>query len=260
MKKDVFLENKYFNDLNPRTCGEDDACVKGQSYGPHARDFYVLHYVVSGKGKYYVGGNCYEVSKGEIFIIKPNEFTTYTADIENPWHYIWIGFDGDYANKINELNKYVIPFKSPIFFDLADAENFISTREEYLASKLFLIFSHIFETTTHTHYVEMVKNYINTSYMRKMSVDGIAENLNVNRRYLSRIFKKKTHLTIQEYIINKRLSESIKLFNTDLTLQEISALVGYENQFIFSKIFKKKLGISPKKYRESENDVFLPDL
>ena len=74
-------------------CGYEK-CASGHSFGPAVRTQYLLHYVISGKGLYTVGGLTYSVTAGQAFLIKPSELTYYQADEEAPWEYMWMAFDG----------------------------------------------------------------------------------------------------------------------------------------------------------------------
>ena len=86
-----FLENtnKDFIDLYLCYCGMEQ-CAPLYSFGPAIRPNYLLHYVLDGKGYYYVNNEKYEVNKNEGFLICPNVVTFYQADEENPWTYLWI--------------------------------------------------------------------------------------------------------------------------------------------------------------------------
>lgn len=91
-----FLENtnRNFNDLYLCYCGLEK-CAPLYSFGPAVRPTYLIHYVLDGKGYYYVNDNKYTVEKNQGFLIEPNVVTFYQADKENPWTYLWIGIDGD---------------------------------------------------------------------------------------------------------------------------------------------------------------------
>ena len=73
----------------------------------------------------------------------------------------------------------------------------------------------------------------------------IATEINLDRRYLSRIFKQKKGKTIQEYIIWVRIEKAKRFLNQGRTVTEAARLTGYNNVNNFSKMFKKKTGVSP---------------
>ena len=75
--------------------------------------------------------------------------------------------------------------------------------------------------------------------------------LGIDRRYLSRIFLRETGMTPKEYLVRIRLSRAADLLeNSSCTVTETARSVGYDDVYNFSKIFKKKYGISPAYYRQ----------
>ena len=76
------------------------SCERGYTWGPGVRDHYLIHYVVDGKGTYTVNNTVYELRAGDIFLAKPSQLITYSADKEEPWEYYWVGFNGACANKL----------------------------------------------------------------------------------------------------------------------------------------------------------------
>ncbi|EJW95353.1 transcriptional regulator, AraC family, partial [gut metagenome] len=75
-------------------------CEPGHAFGPAIRPHYLLHVILDGKGIYQKGGKTYHLEKGCAFLIPPMESTFYQADLEDPWTYAWIGFDGKACSDI----------------------------------------------------------------------------------------------------------------------------------------------------------------
>ena len=90
-----YLENtnRNFNDMYLCYCGFEK-CVPLHSFGPAIRPNFLLHYVLDGKGYYYVDDKKYTITKNQGFLINPNTVTFYQADKDDPWTYLWIGIDG----------------------------------------------------------------------------------------------------------------------------------------------------------------------
>ena len=85
--------------------------------------------------------------------------------------------------------------------------------------------------------------------MEKIKIEEIAASIGLNRKYLSRIFKQKTGLSMQEFLIKKRLTEAKKLIERGYNVGEAGMLCGYGDAFAFSKAFKSFFGESPKAYK-----------
>lgn len=75
------------------------SCAPNHSWGPGVRDHFLIHFVLSGKGKYVCEGKEYDLKAGDMFLIKPSQVVSYIADENDPWEYYWVGFNGTYAAK-----------------------------------------------------------------------------------------------------------------------------------------------------------------
>lgn len=244
-----FFNDKRFSDLNPIEVGYED-CLPNHSFGPDIREYYLIHYVKSGKGVFKTEKGEFEVNAGEAFLIKPGEVTTYTADSSEPWKYIWIGFNGRLANIFDRFEIPVIKIESRIFYEMCEVFNLETTKCEFLISKLFLLISQICESnSSHNDYINQAKAYINVNFVKPIKVSDIAGFLKLNRSYLCRIFKKKTGISLNQYIIKVRMEKAADYLSRNLTVGEISAMVGYTDPYTFSRRFKSYYGSSPRKYK-----------
>lgn len=92
------------------------------------------------------------------------------------------------------------------------------------------------------------------SYIEENYKDGelgiLAEQMHYNMYWLSKEIKKQTGKNFTELLQNKRMNQAAYLLrNTSLTVLEISIAVGYDNASFFHKLFKKKYGVTPRRYR-----------
>ncbi len=250
MIEDIPLTNSGFSDLNPLILGREN-CEGGHSFGPAIREHVLIHYVIKGNGILYKNGNQYPVKKGELFIILPGEVTTYTADKEKPWDYIWVGFNGRLAEQFMSLNPPVQPFPDNTFFEMMDCKTLHNTKEAFIASRLFSIYCILFEKGTKSNnYEKTVCDYIRSNYMSKICIEDLANSIGLDRRYLSRVFKQKTGITIQQYLIKTRMEHAAALLNSDFPIAQTAAMCGYEDPFLFSRMFKKYFGVSPSHFQK----------
>ena len=248
MRKDIPLINRGFSDINPLICGYHE-CERGYSYGPAIREHYLIHYVVRGKGTIHKHGKEFAAKQGDIFIIYPDEVTTYYADQGDPWHYIWIGFTGRMASRLHDLDKTVYTQDANLFLEMLQAENFENMREEFLAGKLFMLFSSLFETQKKDNYVQRAVSFMDANYMQNLRIEDIAQMLKIDKRYFSRIFKSAMDVSPKEYLINLKLNKACDLLRRGFSVSESAGMVGYEDQFNFYKIFMKKYGVAPSKLK-----------
>lgn len=95
-----------------------------------------------------------------------------------------------------------------------------------------------------------VQMFIDKFYKEDINLDIIAKAVNANRYYLSHIFKAETDFSPMQYVTRLRLGEAQNLLiNTDLSVTEIAAAVGYNDSNYFQKVFRRNVGLTPGNYR-----------
>ena len=254
---DNILNNRGFTDLNPILCGAQE-CEPEHSFGPYMRRYYLLHYVRYGCGIYECPRGSFKVRAGEFFLIYPGEITRYVADAEQPWDYIWIGFDGALAERLNDLPTPVGKLPPEIFHELYAAvedgfAHWGAAREEFISSALHRVYAELIATRQkETDYVNRVENYIRAMYMEDITVEQIADSLSLNRRYLSRIFKQRHGVPMKEFLTRIRMEQARRLLSEGHSVAESGALCGYPDPANFSKMFKSHFGTAPLSYRRKD--------
>lgn len=245
-QRKLLLTNRHLQDLNPIVAGTQK-CLPGHKFGPYIRGYTLIHYVIAGKGTFYARGKVFQVTAGQAFLILPGEVTTYQADPKDPWHYCWVGFDGAMTRRFAELLP-VFSMDEALFLDIYPPEDYKGRPEYWVTGGLHRLYGALFPTAqTGNVHVQRTENLIRTAYMEPITVEGIAKALNLDRRYLSRIFKQHTGKTVQQYLISVRMDEARRYLSQGRSVQDTAALCGYEDVSNFSKMYKKHFGISPKK-------------
>lgn len=98
-------------------------------------------------------------------------------------------------------------------------------------------------------YVEFVKKAVTEQYSKKISFAELAKELNINRNYLSNLFKKEMGVSFVSFLGNYRISKAkALLMKKRYTVYEIAEMVGYQEPAYFSRMFKNITGVSPLEY------------
>jgi len=93
------------------------------------------------------------------------------------------------------------------------------------------------------------KNYIDEHYSEDLTLQSIADALNVSVYHMSHVFKKETGFSPLQYVARRRVGEAQSLLiETNLSATEIGSMVGFGNPSHFNAMFKKRVGLSPLKY------------
>ena len=221
------------------------------------------------------GGQTWSLTPGQMFVIYPNEPVTYGADETNPWTYAWIGFRGIRAHSMVKecgfsKNQLVLPAPDQKII-LKHIDYMLNHKQLSKANDLrrqaYLILllaeladfhekqsaqnkknaKYAYSTSV---YVELAIEYIKDMYQRGIGISDIADNIGISRAYLNSSFQKELGMSAQTFLIDYKMHKAANLLvSTSLSVKEIANNVGYEDQLVFSKAFKKKFGMSPKNYK-----------
>ena len=99
--------------------------------------------------------------------------------------------------------------------------------------------------------IKLILNYIHEHYGEKISVDDLANLLNISKNTCFRLFKKYLSKSPTEYILDYRINKAATfLLHSNKNIISIALECGFENASYFGKVFKEKTGFSPLKYRK----------
>lgn len=269
------LENQSFIDLCMYQYGYTQN-LPLYSFGPHIRNHYLFHYVISGCGTLVIRNSnkedqSYSIRSGQGFLIMPGQVTTYTADKHHPWEYTWIEFDGMHAKEALMLSG--LSAENPVYHSanklyttkMKDTMLYMAQHPDEtvfnLISNLYLFLDCLTRSSASKtipqssnmskYYLEWAFAYIDQNFQNNISVSDIAKSCKIHRNYLGRIFREQLGTSPQEFLITYRMNKAIQLLaTTKLSIKDISNAVGYPNQLHFSRAFKNVYGIPPTQWRK----------
>lgn len=225
----------------------------------HCEAVYKMHFVTKGCGKININGIIYELEENDVFLTFPS--VRYAIESDDDFEYIYISFLGMRANRI--MDKLNITKKNFLFKGCDDLSliwknsifDDISVLSWRCEGILLYTFSNIVQLTSeqnqeYTESVLKIKKYIDENFTdTNLSLDKISRIYTYNKKYISSSFKKKMGVGIVQYISELRIQHACSLIERGVTsVKDISFLSGYNEPLYFSKIFKSKIGISPKEY------------
>ncbi len=269
LKFHVFQDERFI-DLNLYQFGWERT-DPAHSYGPNARNHYLFHYVISGKGTLCANEQWYPIHAGQGFLVVPGQVTTYRADDKDPWEYTWIEFDGLRAHE--NLKLAGISGSDPIYTAKSKAAgkqleeemlHIVNSGEKdpvYLIGHGFLFLNLLAECSLHRHdrndrklrdfYMKEALAFIEHNYQDDIAIEDIADCIGLNRTYFGKIFRDTMGETPQAFLMHYRMSKATHLLQTTrLEIKDICGQVGYPNPLHFSRAFKGVYGVSPRAWRE----------
>ncbi|WP_242851499.1 AraC family transcriptional regulator [Clostridium sp. DMHC 10] len=162
---------------------------------------------------------------------------------------------------VKTCNRYSINYKdifgtSYIPMEILTAKETVEEMNNWFIEIFTKIINIKFSNSFKNKYSKKVSDcidYINKNlYNHSLSLTDIAENINVHKVYLCRIFKEETGENVTQYILKARIEKSKEIIlSTNYKLYEISDKLGFSSPQQFSILFKKITGITPNQFRDS---------
>ena len=243
------LLKQNLQDLNPIFVGESECPPGFEGYANAMANSCVLYRIYRGCGTVRILGTTHKVKAGQFFIIPVGEEGPMVADKENPWFFQWIGFTGTLAQDFLQLPP-VFDLPRSITNQLHDLRKPCDNLASRITADLYLLHSTLTKSKPdRTDHVERVVDHITTSYMHKVSVAELANEIGVNACHLSRQFTKKVGHSIQDYLLSVRVFNSKLYLNKGYSVKEAALMCGFNDPNNFTKLFKKKTGYTPTQWK-----------
>lgn len=263
----IELESKRVNyidfDFNMPICVIEMGWEKTPSnhtWTPNGRPRYLIHLIKQGKGTIQrEDGTITKLSKGDFFINAPDEGSIVKSDINEPFEYYWIAFNGAYAKKIiNEAtNKKHGKYKGSAIIAIRELlDNSICDHIGTL-NALFTVLNCIkSEALTNEDFVKKAVLYIESNYYKSFDVGEYAKSIGVSRSHFTTVFTKKTGFSPYDFLTKIRIDNAIKyLLNTNMSVSQIAYKMGFTSLDRFGKMFKARTGMSAREYRSSNVSI-----
>lgn len=267
----LVLQNPMINDLYITDIG----------YFPEARHHFrermtgvsqfILIYNIGGKGSITIKNTRFELLPDHFFMIPQNMPHAYYADSENPWSIYWIHFTGRKAkylakpllhpvsvmrSKTSRVNERLELF-GDIFRNME--RGFSVETLEYInlcLPRLLASFTHLKQFRVVNEQiskdpVSLIINFMLENINRKFKLDELANVVNLSASHFSRLFLSRTGHSPIDYFIQLKIQRSCRLLdNTELTIADVAREMGFDDQFYFSRLFRKVMNMSPREYRK----------
>jgi AraC-like DNA-binding protein len=256
--------SKDFKDIVPISCGKE-SCLPSQAWTSVAYNGYILHFVISGKGKFKTARGEYSVGGNEVFVIRPYEIAYYEADEHEPWEYAWICFRTELRMPeiINERDVFSAPYLKDCFLNAANRPDALENAvgyEEFLLAKIWEIQSLVRMQSETSYlrgdYVKRALSIIENEFHTGISVSDIAKRLHLNRSYFTKMFTEAMNRSPGNYLHEMRLNTAANLIRSkNYSAATVALSVGFSDVSSFSRAFKAHFGISPGEYSKKGTEM-----
>ncbi|WP_169853208.1 helix-turn-helix transcriptional regulator [Anaerohalosphaera lusitana] len=277
LPRDIVAQSRYFFYETESTtrqpleivCGGYERCGPAFFIDRTDYPFHVIKFTITGKGMFMINGSHHKLEGGVITSFSPGDRHTYRSDPHNPMEHIFVTFTGTRANELlrsSTLSKTKIMQISEPASTLQMLHQILQAgleKNEYsqqiccnYLEILLLKQASALANTNSPHSLAFdtyrkCKKYIDDNFSAIRTAQQVANSCDVNVRYMSRLFKKHNYISPYEYLTRLKMNKAINLLlHSQMPVSQIGLEVGFEDQFHFSRVFKKYQGLSPQNYRQ----------
>lgn len=236
-----------------------------QAYpGMRVSSFYTMHFALEGEAAFHTSARSYRIRPGDIFFCIPA--APYAIESDGEFKYIYVSYLGQRANAI--MDKLRINAANCVFNGFANLRDMwlsgLEVSPEMVAlrseSILMYTFSEIGKSMFPREEMQKrdsdailrIKKYVDENFFNPdLSLEKLAREFSYNAKYVSTLFKNTFKINFSEYLNIIRIQHACALMEQNFTcVKDIAALCGFKDPMYFSRVFKKRLGISPRRHCE----------
>ena len=250
---------------------------------PHSTANFIIYYFIHGTGNIKIEGRHYDINEGDILILDPSEVFHCTVDSNKFHERIVLHLNETLLNNFpcdctslfmpfykkekginNHLNakivkKHGLDKALENMLDLAKSENLINSVLlickiiEFLAelNKIFITANtKDNEQIKENPLINMVLDFLNNNFTKDISITDIALKFNIDKSYLSHLFKEQVGISVWSYVIFRRIYLFNNLIKQGQSIEETSREVGFKNYSNFFRLYKKHMQMTPMQFKK----------
>lgn len=252
-------DNNYFEFLNIGQFSSNDEWI----HPVRVIDSNELIFVLSGTIYLFEEDEKYELHANECILLEQGKKHGGYRISNGLTSFYWLHFRTDYE----------MPFKTFVDADFYDLKYLLKKllhisqtptyKKEASDAASFLIFNelqNLISFESGNSFANKIAEYIKMKIDKNISVYLVAKHFGYNPDYISKLFKKIFGIGMKEYISSERMKYAQNLLlTTNMSVKEISAQAGFENENHFIKFFKYHEGKSPSKFRNMYFNIHMND-
>lgn len=234
---------------------------------------YIFLYCTEGEGTVVVNGKKYVLQENEAFTIPRTKKHCYYSDKKNPWSILWVHVKGEDTQYYPLDDCRIVKFRSnkvknrmlflfDLLFQVLEG-NYTQGNFIYISEVLSLILAETYarekkdEAGEQNKHVTNIIKYMYSHIGENLTLEQICTEYDLSKSYVNSIFLRCTQHAPMDFFINLKIREACNaLRSTDQYIYEIAQRLGYKDQYYFSRLFKKMVGMSPKEYRNNDEIYF----
>lgn len=240
---------------------------------PHTHGYAELFYIIGGDGQFRIEDELYPVRTDQLVIVNPNVIHTEVSYESHPLEYIVLGIEGlELSVSKNGDGRFcILDYRSGgdiltcMRHILRESRGLLEGYETVCQAYLEILIVRLMRSIRlsvapaskekrASRQCAAVRRYIDTHYKEQITLDMLAEQTHVNKFYMAHAFKQEYGVSPIHYLGQRRIEESKYLLGqTDMSLSQISRVLGFSSASYFSQSFQKAVGIAPIEFRKQYN-------
>ena len=236
---------------------------------------YQINYITEGSGIIETRSGTYKIAPGSMLIIFPGVWHRYRPYKSIGWKEHYIGFQGDYLNRImhNDFFNHNQPVIRLYFQEyILESFNRIITevgmeRAAYqkaclghllqiLGNSVAIVKNKAFEGKDIEKKIKKAQVHFRDNLNKNVNVEKLASELNIGYSYFRKMFKAFTGISPIQYHLMLKINRAKELLiHTNKGNKEIAYELGFQSVYYFTRIYKKKTGITPTETRKGLKNI-----
>lgn len=232
----------------------------------------ILFYCVQGKGYYTLDGHTFTLNPNQYVIVPATDKPlVYWSDTEDPWSIYWVHFTSDALQAFNRA-YHIVPEQGPQYIPHNEKgiriweemyenlsrgyspENLMNTNlclYHLIATFVFSQQQNQNSSSPEKAIIRETIDYMKNNLDKTIRIEDFADLNKYSVSHFSKLFRLTTGMSPIEYFIHLKMQKACQLLYTeDSRVKQIAALLGYDDPYYFSRLFKKYMNTSPETYRK----------
>ena len=237
----------------------------------------ILFYCVQGKGYYTLDGHTFTLNPNQYVIVPATDKPlVYWSDTEDPWSIYWVHFTSVALQAFNRA-YHIVPEQGPQYIPHNEKgiriweemyenlsrgyspENLMNTNlclYHLIATFVFSQQQNQNSSSPEKAIIRETIDYMKNNLDKTIRIEDFADLNKYSVSHFSKLFRLTTGMSPIEYFIHLKMQKACQLLYTeDSRVKQIAALLGYDDPYYFSRLFKKYMNTSPETYRKSVRKI-----
>lgn len=234
---------------------------------------YQVIYIANGEGLF-ESHSCEQqvVKAGSIVLLFPGEWHRFKPNKQTGWDEFWVGIKGRVMDNLVEqrffsaenalldvgLHEMIIQLLTNIIEKTKEEKTGYQPLVAGVVMHLLGEIHSLVKNKTYTaedptqSIIEKARIILRTNVVEDISMEKVAEQLNVSYAWFRKAFKSYTGIAPHQYLTQLRIEKAKSYLNDQsISIKEIALQLNFESSFYFSRLFKEKVGVSPEVYRQT---------